>query len=121
MLAWTLYLPAYTLFAISASLPVAVAAAILSGVGNSAATILLTSAAQESIAGDVLGRVMGVISLVHRGAHATGLILVSPLFAILAPRAIFAAAAVAIAAIGLAGAILATIAENRRTAACAAA
>ena len=35
-------------------------------------------------AGSVLGRVLGVISLTHRGAHATGLLLVSPLFAFVA-------------------------------------
>jgi hypothetical protein len=45
---------------------------------------------------------MGVISLVHRGAHATGLLLVAPLFAVAAYDAVFAAAAFAIPAVGLA-------------------
>jgi MFS family permease len=114
LLAWTLYLPAYGLFALSNSLPLAVAGAFVAGTGQSAALILLTSAAQEQIADDVLGRVMGVISLVHRGAHATGLLLISPLFAVLAPRAIFAGAAIAIPVVGIVGATLAYIAENRR-------
>ena len=35
----------------------------------------------------MLGRVLGVISFVHRGAHATGLLLVSPLFAVATPAA----------------------------------
>ena len=38
----------------------------------------------------------GLISLVHRGAHASGLLLVSPLFAVTAPENVFAVAAVAI-------------------------
>lgn len=114
LLSWTLYLPAYGLFALSSSLPLAVAGAFVAGMGQSAALILLTSAAQEQIADDVLGRVMGVISLVHRGGHATGLLLISPLFAVLAPRAIFAGAAFAIPAAGIIGATLAYIAENRQ-------
>ena len=35
----------------------------------------------------MLGRVLGVISFVHRGSHATGLLLVAPIFAIAAARA----------------------------------
>ena len=114
LLAWTLYLPAYGLFALSTSLPLAVAGAFVAGMGQSAALILLTSAAQEQIADDVLGRVMGVISLVHRGAHATGLLMISPLFAVFAPRAIFAGAAFAISAAGIIGATLVHVAQNRR-------
>jgi MFS family permease len=114
LLAWILYLPAYGLFALSASLPLALAGAFVAGIGQSAALILLTSAAQEQISDDVLGRVMGVISLVHRGAHATGLLLISPLFAVFAPRAIFAGAACAIPAVGIVGAALAYFAEKRR-------
>ena len=114
MLAWTIYLPAFGLFALSSSLAIAVSGAFLAGLGQSAALILLTSAAQEQVVDDVLGRVMGVISLVHRGAHATGLIFISPLFAVVAPRAIFAGAAVAIAAFGIGGAGIAHLVESRR-------
>ncbi len=117
LLAWILYLPAYGLFALSSSLPLALAGAFVAGIGQSAALILLTSAAQEQITDDVLGRVMGVISLVHRGAHATGLLMISPLFAVFAPRAIFAGAACAIPAVGIIGAALACFAEKRRRAA----
>ena len=46
--------------------------------------MLLNSAAQEEIPDEVLGRVLGVISFVHRGSHATGLLLVAPLFAVAA-------------------------------------
>ena len=114
MLAWILYLPAYGLFALSHTFPLAVAGAFVAGIAEGTARILLTSAAQEQIPNDVLGRVMGVISLVHRGAHATGLLLISPLFAVFAPRAIFAGAALAIPAVGIIGAVLAHIGEERR-------
>ena len=112
LIAWLGYLPAYGLF-LGNSFGLAVAGAFLSGVSQSAAIILLTSAAQEQISDDVLGRVMGLISLVHRGAHATGLLLISPLFVLFAPSTMFGAAAVAIPAIGAIGAVLAAIAERR--------
>jgi hypothetical protein len=60
----------------------------------------------------VLGRVMGVISLVYRGAHATGLLLISPLFVVIAPRAMFAAAAVVIPLFGVVGAFLADLSPD---------
>jgi MFS family permease len=114
LLSWILYLPAYGLFAVTASLPVAVAAAFIAGIGQSAALILLTSAAQVEVADEVLGRVMGVISLVHRGGHATGLLLIAPLFAIFAPPAIFAGAAIAIPLAGIVGFVVAYAVESRR-------
>ena len=73
LLSWSLYLPAYLLLAVAASLPVAAAGAFFAGVGQSAAVVLAYSAAQEEVRDEVLGRVTGLISLVHRGAHATGL------------------------------------------------
>ena len=106
MLAWITYLPAYAMFALATSLPLAIAGAFLSALGQVAAATLLRSAAQERIADDVLGRVMGVIELVYRGAHATGLMLIAPLFVIVAPRAMFAASAVAIPMFGIIGAVL---------------
>jgi len=113
MLAWIIYLPAYAMFALANSLPIAIAGAFLSGLGQVGASILLRSAAQEQVADDVLGRVMGVISLVYRGAHATGLLLISPLFVVVAPRTMFAASAVAIPLFGIAGAALTLYVEKR--------
>ncbi len=113
MLAWMVYLPAYAMFAFATSLPIAVAGAFLAGLGQVGASILLRSAAQEQVADDVLGRVMGVISLVYRGAHATGLMLVSPLFVVIAPRAMFAASALVIPLFGIVGAALAHYADKR--------
>jgi hypothetical protein len=56
---------------------------------------------------------MGVIELVYRGAHATGLMLVSPPFVVFAPRAMFAASALAIPIFGIIGAMLTMYAERR--------
>jgi hypothetical protein len=77
--------------------------------------VLTISAAQSEIPDSHLGRVTGLVSLVHRGAHATGLVLVSPLFAIVAPRSVFAAAALAIPLVGLTAAALAARAATAAT------
>src|SRR5205823_50711 len=106
MLAWTLYLPAYALFAVAGSLGVALAAGFGAGVGQGSSWVLINSAAQEEVPDGLLGRVTGLVSLVHRGAHATGLLFISPLFALTAPEHVFAAAAVAIPLAGLGGLVL---------------
>jgi hypothetical protein len=108
MLAWLLYLPAYGLIALAGSLPLLVAAAIGSGAGETFSYVLLNSAAQEEVPDAVLGRAIGVISFVHRGAHAVGLVLVAPLFAVAAARPLFAAAACGTAAVGLVGVAVAS-------------
>ena len=66
------------------------------------------SAAQEEIPDAVLGRVLGVISLVHRGAHATGLLFVSPLFAIFSARPIFLVAALVLPVLAVVSAAITT-------------
>jgi MFS family permease len=106
MLAWALYLPAYALFAVAGSLGVALAAGFVAGLGQGSSWVLINSAAQEEVPDGLLGRVTGLVALVHRGAHATGLLFVSPLFALTAPGTIFAAAAVAIPLAGIAGLVL---------------
>src|SRR5205814_7721529 len=108
MLAWLLYLPAYVLIALTSSLPLLVVAAVGTGAGETISYVLLNSAAQEEVPDAVLGRVLGLISFVHRGAHATGLLPVAPLFAIAAARPLFGAAAGATALVGLAGVLVAT-------------
>ena len=102
-----MYLPAYGLIALTGSLPLLVAAAVGTGAGETISYVLLNSAAQEEVPDAVLGRVLGVISFVHRGAHATGLLLVASLFAVAAARPLFAVAGCATAAVGVAGALLA--------------
>jgi MFS transporter, DHA3 family, macrolide efflux protein len=101
LVAWSFYLPAYLVIALAGSIEVAMVGAFIAALGESSAVVLLNSAAQEEVPNRVLGRVMGLISLVHRGAHATGLLLVAPLFAVLEPTAVFAAAALALPLVGL--------------------
>jgi MFS family permease len=116
MLAWSMYLPGYGLLALAGSLPVAVVGAFFAATGQSTSVVLVNSAAQEQVPDSVLGRVLGVISLVHRGAHATGLLLVSPLFAFVAARAVFGAAAIAVPLVGLVALAGATLVVSRRAA-----
>jgi MFS family permease len=116
LVAWSMYLPGYGLLALSASLPLAIAGAFFAGTGQSSAVVLVNSAAQEQVPDSVLGRVLGVISLTHRGAHATGLLLVSPLFAFVPARAVFGAAALAVPLVGLIGLAGATVVTRRRAA-----
>jgi MFS family permease len=113
MLAWTLYLPAYALFAVAGSLEVALAAGLGAGIAQGSSWVLINSAAQEEVPDRYLGRVTGLIALVHRGAHATGLLLIAPLFAVTAPAEVFAAAAVAIPLTGVAGLLVSRAAEAR--------
>jgi hypothetical protein len=107
LVAWCAYLPAYLLLATAHSLVPALAGALVAGAGQGAALVLTLSAAQSEIPDSHLGRVTGLISLVHRGAHATGLLLVSPLFAVVATRSVFVAAALAIPLVSLGAAALA--------------
>lgn len=103
LISWTLYFPSYLLLALAPTLSPACAGAAVAGFSESAANILINSAAQEHISSDVLGRVMGLVAMIRRGAHATGLILVAPLFAIATPPTVFVAGAIAIPASGLFG------------------
>jgi len=112
LVAWIAYLPAYLLLAFADDLPLAMLGALFAGLGQSSAVVLAYSAAQQDVRDEALGRVVGLISLVHRGAHATGLIFVSPLFAIVAAGTVFAAAALVLPVLGLAGAAVA-VARSR--------
>jgi MFS-type transporter involved in bile tolerance (Atg22 family) len=109
-----LYLPAYGLFAVAGSIGAALAAGFVAGIAQGGSWVLINSAAQEEIPDRFLGRATGLISLVHRGAHASGLLLVSPLFALTAPPAVFAATAVAIPLVGLAGVLVSARAGEAR-------
>jgi hypothetical protein len=101
LVAWVMYLPGYALIALATSLPLAFAGAFFAATGQSTSVVLLHSAAQEEVPDSLLGRAIGVISLTHRGAHATALLFVSPLFAFVAARVVFGAAAVAVPLVGL--------------------
>jgi MFS transporter, DHA3 family, macrolide efflux protein len=114
LLAWVAYVPGYGLIALAHSLPLAFAGAFFAAAAQSSVVVLLNSAAQEDVPDTLLGRVLGVISLTHRGAHATGLLLVSPLFAFVAARAVFAGAALAVPVVGLGALAAASFVERRR-------
>ena len=101
MVAWAMYLPGYGLIALAHSLPLAVAGAFFAATGQSTSVVLLNSAAQEEVPDHLLGRVLGVVSLTHRGAHATGLMFVSPLFLLAAAPTVFGGAAIAVPLVGL--------------------
>jgi MFS family permease len=103
LIAWAMYLPGYGLIALAGSLPLAVAGAFFAATGQSTSVVLINSAAQEEVPDHLLGRVLGVISLTHRGAHATGLMLVSPLFLVASPPAIFGGAVIAVPLVGVIG------------------
>ena len=103
LLLWTGYAAGYGLFALAHSLGPALVAGTIMGSIQASVLVLLYSAAQEEVPDALLGRVVGLISLVHRGAHATGLLLMGPLFAVLATRSVFVAAAIALPLVGVAG------------------
>jgi MFS family permease len=115
LLAWSMYLPGYGLVALAHSLPVALAGAFFAALGQSSSLVLINSAAQEDVPDSVLGRVLGVISLTHRGSHALGLLLIAPLFAFVGARAVFGAAAIAVPLVGLTALAGATLATRRRS------
>jgi hypothetical protein len=115
LVAWAMYLPGYGILALATSLPLAVAGAFFAATGQSTSVVLLNSAAQEEIPDGLLGRVLGLISLTHRGAHAVGLMLVSPLFAFVAARAVFGASAIAVPLVGIVALVTANAARARAT------
>ena len=94
-LAWTLHLPGYLLLGLGSSLAPMLAGTFLVGAGCSAALLLVTSATQESLPGERLGRAMGVVFLGHAGTKPIGLIAIAPLYAVVDARLVFVAGAVA--------------------------
>jgi hypothetical protein len=116
LLAWCGYAPAYLLLALAHSLGPALAGALAAGASQGTAMVLTQSAVQSEIPDSHLGRVSGLVSLVHRGAHATGLLLIAPFFAVVATRSVFVAAAVAIPLVALScAAAAAKVAARRAT------
>lgn len=115
LLVWLMYLPGYGLFVFAHTIWLALIGAFFAATGQSSSVVLINSAAQEEVPNSVLGRVLGLISLTHRGAHATGLMFVSPLFAFVAARAVFGASAIAVPLVGLTAAVAARAAVTRRS------
>jgi MFS family permease len=113
-LVWLLYLPAYLAFAFAGGLPLALAGALLIGLAQGAAVVLVYSAAQERVPDARLGRVMGLIGVLHRGGAATGLLLVAPLFLLVPLRAIFVVSALVVPVVGVVGLALGASARRSR-------
>jgi MFS family permease len=93
IVAWLFDVPSALLLGIAGTLGVSVLGAFAAGVAQTSVAVLLDSAAQEEVDDRVLGRVMGLFSLVGRGAHALALVLVAPLFTWFERRTIFVGAA----------------------------
>lgn len=107
LLCWGIELPGFLLFACAKQLPWAMLGAALVGIATSTGKLLLVSAAQEQAPPALLGRVMGLVSLVDRGSRAFGLLLIAPLYGCLPERPLLAATGVLLGLLALTGALLA--------------
>jgi MFS transporter, DHA3 family, tetracycline resistance protein len=110
--AWVLLLPGYVLLGTAGSLPLALAGSFVIGVANGAALVLVTTAAQQSVPDELLGRVMGIVFLANVGAKPVGLLLVAPLYTLVGVRTMFVAGGIVAALAGTA-AMSAVVAATR--------
>jgi DHA3 family macrolide efflux protein-like MFS transporter len=117
-LVWVLLLPGYLLLGFADSLAPALLGTLIVGFATGAAFVLLTSAAQESVPDDVLGRVMGLVYTADVGAKPIGLIAIAPLFAVFEPTLLFVAGGLVVGALAVVAAAVVS-AETRRAVAAA--
>jgi MFS family permease len=103
-LAWTLHLPGYALLGLSSSLTPALFGTFLVGAGTASAFVLVTTATQESLSEDKLGRALGVVFLGHAGTKPIGLVAIAPLYTVVDPTVIFLAGGIAVFVLALAAA-----------------
>jgi MFS family permease len=88
-LAWALLFPGYALLGLFGNLAGALVGTFVVGLASGAALVLVTAAAQESVPEEVLGRVMGVVSLANLGAKPLGLLAFGTLYMVFDPRVMF--------------------------------
>lgn len=100
-LAWTLLLPGYGLLGLAESLLPALIGTFLVGAASGAAYLLATSATQESVPEDQLGRAMGVVFFGQAGTKPLGLVAIAPLFALLDPTVMFVAGGITMLTLAL--------------------
>lgn len=100
-LAWTIALPGYVLLGLAGSLPLVLLGTFFVGAASSAAILLVSTATQESLPDDLLGRGMGVVFLGHVGTKPLGLIAIGPLYAVVDPAVIFVAGGLVVFAAAL--------------------
>jgi len=116
-LCWSLLLPGYAALSAAESLPLALAGTLVVGAATGAAFVLVTSATQESIHGDLLGRAMGVVFVGNIGAKPVGLALIAPLYLVVDPSVLFIAGGIVVCTCSLAAATAVTAATRRALAA----
>jgi MFS family permease len=105
---WIALCPGFVLLGTADSLPLALAGCFVIGVASGAGLILVTTAAQESVPDELLGRVMGIILLANVGAKPFGLLLIAPLYAVFDVRTMFVVGGI-VAAFAGAAATLAVV------------
>jgi transmembrane secretion effector len=110
---WSLLLPGYLLLAFAETLPAALVGTCIVGATTGAAFILVSTAAQESVQEDLLGRVMGIVFLGNVGAKPVGLLLIAPLYIFFDPSVMFVAGGVAVFVCALAAAATVDVATRR--------
>jgi len=108
---WALLPIGYVLIAYAPSLPIALVGTAVVGATAAASIVLVTSAAQESVPADSLGRVLSLIYLANAGSKPLGLLLLGPLFTVLGVRTLLDAGGALI----LAASVLGTLHVRRAT------
>jgi hypothetical protein len=112
---WLLLPAGYGVIAYAPTLAAAMAGTMAVGAATSAALVLLTSAAQESVPGESLGRVLSLIYLANVGSKTIGLIAFGPLFTVVGAKAMFdAGGAVMLVAAPAAAALVARQTRRHR-------
>jgi hypothetical protein len=111
--AWALLLPGYVLLGSTGSLPLALLGTFVVGVAAGAPLVLLTTAVQQSIPDELLGRVLGVVFVANVGAKPLGLLLIAPLYGIVGVRAMFVAGGLVAASAALASTLAVAGATTR--------
>jgi hypothetical protein len=112
--AWILLLPGCALLGSAGSLPLALVGTFVVGVSSGAGLVLVTTAAQESVPDEALGRVMGIVFLANAGAKPFGLLLLAPLYAVFDIRTMFIAGGAVAAAAGIVSMLVVVAATRAR-------
>jgi hypothetical protein len=113
---WLLLPVGYALIAYAPILPAAMLGTAAVGATTAAALVLVTSAAQESVPQESLGRVLSLIFLANVGSKPVGLIALGPLFTVVGVRAMLDAGGAVMLVAALAGGVLVTRSTRRRRA-----
>ena len=112
-LAWTPALPGYVFLGMANSLPPALVGTYLVGFASASAFVLVTSATQESLPEERLGRALGVVFLGHAGTKPLGLVAIAPFYAVFDPTVMFVAGGIVVFALALAAAAAVRAASGR--------